>query len=82
MGKARFIGISAVGGRPIDIVADDVPTPLDPAMIILDSCRVRFNPIGRRIGEEACDVVIGGRPVGFEGKEIITAAPDERLGNG
>ena len=81
MGEVGLVGIAAVGPHPRYVVTDGMAPLFDPPVIGIGGCVGRMNHAGRWVGEEAGNIVVGRRPVGLEGEQVVPAPPHDSFGD-
>ena len=77
MGEARFVGIAAIREQPAYVMADDMVTLLDPAVIAVGRVMLGLQHIGGRIIEELHHVLVENRPIGLQRQQVIATTPDD-----
>ena len=77
-GEARLPGMTAVGGEPRDVAADEVAADLDPAVIAVGGLQPVDRRCRRHVREVARDLGVQRRPVGLDGQEVIRAFRPDR----
>ena len=77
IGKARLVGIAAIREQPVDLVADDVATFLDAAVVAVGRLVLGLQHIGWRIVEKRHHIAVENRPIGLQRQQVVAAPPDD-----